>query len=350
MMHSLPSVTIDAGVLAVPRIDCAKDDAFQYVDTLLDWSVLLDEPWVAIYMSERASESLFADGLYPLREQLRELFNTHGIVEYDVNTVAKIANQLLTITPSFETYYRVKDVLSEHLETNPDVIRLTTHSGLQSDLARCITLIAVLRKHCSQPLGGHSLILREAPKQVIQVRAQIHELEHTRNDIPALPCPPEFFEGDVLVCDDFRGLIECLDESAILVGASDNLGIELAVRISLFKYAIAQGDTLDWGGMFVPTTGPQFRESCQQVCTDQGDSVPPKILRSIVETIKGQNLPAVHALRTGPGGNGPQRMRGYDKAQRRDIDRGFHLHYWECENGTIELASVVYHNDFSIPE
>lgn len=349
-MYSLPSVTIDAGVLAVPRVDCPKDNAFQYVDTLLDWSKLIEEPWVAIYMSERASESLFADGLYPLRDQLKKLFTAHGIVEYDVNTVARIANQLLTITPSFETYYRVKDVLSERLETDPDVIRLTTHEGLQSDLARCITLIAVLRKHCSQPLGGHSLILREAPKQVIQVRAQIHELEHSREDIPALPCPPELFQGDVLVCDDFRGLIECLDESVILVGASDDLGIELAVRIALFKHDIAQGSFPDWSGVVVPTIGSSFRELCQRVCADQGDSVPPKILRSIVETVKSNNLPAVHALRTGTGGNDPQRMRGSDKAQRRDIDREFHLHYWECGDGTVELASVVYHNDFTIPE
>ena len=143
-------------------------------------------------------------------------------------TVARIADQLLQITPSFETYYRVKDVLSEQLETDPDVIRLTTHKGLQCDLARCILLIAILRKHCSQPPGGHSLILREAPRQVIQVKAQIHDLEHERNDIPTLPSPPEFFEGDVLVCDDFQGLIECLDEAAIFVSASDNPGVELA--------------------------------------------------------------------------------------------------------------------------
>jgi len=349
-MHSLPSVTIDAGVLAVPLVDCAREDAFQYVDTLLDWSKLLDEPWVAIYMSERASEALIDEELFPLRSHLRELFNRHGIVEFSVNDIATVAEKLLSLTPSFETYYRVKDVLSEHLETDPDVIRLTTHNGLQSDLARCITLIAVLRKHCSQPLGGHSLILREAPKQVIQVRAHIHEIEHAREDIPALPCPPEFFEGDVLVCDDFRGLIECLGESAILVGACDNLGIELAVRIALFKYAIAQGETPDWGCVIVPAVGSKFREACQQVCTDQGDSVPSKILRSIVETIKGHNLPAVHALRTGDGGDDPQRMRGSDKAQRRDIDRELHLHYWECSDRTFELASVVYHNDFSIPE
>lgn len=348
-MHSLPSVTIDAGVLAVPPVDCSHDDAFQYVDTLLDWSMLLDEPWVAIYMSERASEVLMDEELFPLRNHLREFFNRHGIVEYSPNDVATIVEKLLSLTPSFETYYRVKDLLSEHLETDPDIIRLSTHDGLQSDLARCITLIAILRKHCSQPLGGHSLILREVPKQVIQVRAQVHVLEHTRDDIPDLPCPPEFFEGDVLVCDDFRGLIDCLDESAILVGASDDLGIELAVRITLFKNAISQGDSPDWGGVIVPAIGSKFRELCQQVCSDQGDSIPPKILRSIVETIKGHNLPAVHALRTGPGGNDPQRMRGLDKAQRRDIDREFHLHYWECADEKIELASVVYHNDFSIP-
>ena len=349
-MHNRPSVTIDASVLAVPHANCAKDDAFQYVDTLLDWSKLLDEPWVAIYMSERASESLFADGLYPLRNQLRKLFNAHGIVEYDVNTVVRIVNQFLSITPSFETYYRVKDVLSDNLETDPDVIRLITHKGLQSDLARCITLIAVLRKHCSQLLGGHSLILKEAPKQMIQVRALIHDLEYTRDDIPALPRPPDFFEGDVLVCDNFRGLIECLDESAILVGASDDPGIELAVQIALFKSAIAQEDSPDWEDDLIPAVGRKFRELCQQVCAAQGDSLPPKILRSIVETIKRHNLPAVHALRTGPGGDDPQIMRGPDKAMRRDVDKEFHLHYWECSDETVELASVVYHNDFSIPE
>lgn len=63
----------------------------------------------------------------------------------------------------------------------------------------------------------------------------------------------------------------------------------------------------------------------------------------------GENMPDVHALRTGTGGGDPPRMRGDDKAQRRDIDREFHLHYWDCDDETIELASVVYHNDFSIP-
>lgn len=351
-MHNLSSVTIDAGVLAVPYVHCTRDDAYQYVDTLLDWKQLLEEPWVAIHMSERASEALIVDDLYPFRDQLKELFSTHGIVEYDVNTVARIADQLLSITPSFETYYRIKDVLSDNLETYPDLIRLTTHAGLQSDLARCITLIAILRKHCSQPLAGHSFILKEASMNTIVVKAQIHDLDHERNDIPKLPCPPEYFEGDVMACDNFRELIECLDESAILVGASDNQGIELSIRIALFKHCIAQGEDPDWSNVLDLDLriGAHFRRSCQQCCANQGDSLPPKILRSITETIQGQNLPGVHALRTSSGGNVAQRLRGTDKAQRRDIDREFHLHYWECADGSIELATVVYHNDFSIPK
>ena len=349
-MNSQPGVTIDAGVLAVPRLTCNASDVHRYVETLLDWSKLLDEPWVAIHISERAPQALVEDGLYPMRTQLKELFNAHGVVEYDVNTVARIAEQLLRVTPSFETYYRVKDVLSDHLETLPDVIRLTTHNGLQSDLARCILLIAILREHCSQPPGGHSLILREAPREVIQVRAHIHELEHDRDDIPTLPSPPEFFEGDVLACDNFQGLVECLDEDAILVSAFDNPGLELAIRIALFKNSIAQGEEPDWGFAFNLRIGTQFRETCQQCCADQGDVLPTKILRSIVETLRGRNLQAIHALRTNTGAKSSQRMRGADKAVRRDIDREFHLHYWDCSDGSIELAKVAYHNDFTIPE
>ena len=349
-MDSQPGVTIDAGVLAVPHLTCNVSDVHRYVDTLLEWKKLLDKPWVAIHMSRRASEVLDKEGLYPLREQLKKLFTEHGIVEYSVNDVARITDQLLQITPSFETYYRVEDVLSDQLETNPDVLRLTTYNGLQSDLARCILLIAILRKHCSQPPGGHSLILREAPKDVIQVRAQVHYLEHKRNDIPTLPSPPEFFEGEVLACDDFQGLIECLDEAAILVSASDNPGIELAIRIAMFKDIVAQGESPDWSTSLDLRIGSKFRESCQQCCADRDGALPRKILRSIVETIRGLNRRATHALRTGLGANASQRMRGTDKALRRDIDQEFHLHYWDCADGVIELASVVYHNDFSIPE
>jgi hypothetical protein len=343
-------VTIDAGVIAVPSPVSSADQLHDYVDTLLDWSELLDESWVAIHISEGAAEALVEDKLYPLRVQLKALFHDHGVVQYDVNTVTKVTDRLLALTPSFETCYRVKDVLADLLDTNPDIIKLTTHNGLQSDLARCVVLIAILRKHCRQPLAGHSLILRSAPGSLVKVRAQIHEIEHERDDLPALPSPPDYFEGDVLVCDDFKGLVKCLDESAILKEARDTPGGELAIRVALFKQALAKSQEPNWSDTKAPAIGSRFLETCRECCLDQGGGLAPKILRAIVETMQNRNMGAVHALRAGTGGDDPQRMRGRDKAQRRDIDYEFHLHYWECANGVIELASVVHHNDFSIPE
>lgn len=346
----MPSVTVDAGVLAVPPDDCDPDEIHKYVDTILDWKKLLDESWVDIHMSERASESLFEDDLYPLRDSLNSLFQRHGIVEYDVNTITTVVDSLLQQTPNFETHFGLKDILAENTTTEPDILGSTKFDGLKSDLNRCAVLISILRKHCKQDPGGHSLILRDAPKKTIEVSTQIHELEHDREDIEGLQYHPEFFQGDLFACDDFRGLIECLDESQIFKDASNVQEIELAIRISMFKNEIRENLDPDWNALELPEINTQFRPTVSQCLRDQPSSLSPKILRAINETICQENMAAVHALRVNSGGNSSQRLRGQDKAQRRDIDNEFHLHYWECDNGKLELASVVYHNDFTIPE
>jgi hypothetical protein len=346
----MPSVTIDGGVLAVPLANEDRDQTHRYIETLLDWRRLLEEPWVAIYMSERASEALFEDGLYPLRDQLRELFADQGIVEYDVNTVAQVVDSLLQLTPSFETYFKIKDVLVEDVLTTPDILRLCCGSAMQSDLARCLVLIAILRGHCRAPVRDHSLILRLAPKRVVSVQAVVHDLDHDRDDLVDLPAPPEHFKGDVLVCDDFRGLVECVDEFTILVNSEDDVALETAIRIALYKSRLVRHEEPDWDDVLGLHIGQRFRAKVIGVCADQPDSFPPRLLRAIVETLEGTNLEDVHPLRTGPGGNAPQQTRGKDKAWRRDVDYEFHLHYWECEDGTVEMGSVGVHNDFSIPK
>ena len=70
---------------------------------------------------------------------------------------------------------------------------------LHSDLARCIVLIAVLRKHCKESTPDHSLILRNAQDKILHVRVKIHELDHGRIDIGSLPVSPEYFEGEILI-------------------------------------------------------------------------------------------------------------------------------------------------------
>ena len=282
------SVTIDAGVLAVPLEDGTAEDAYRYVDTLLDWSRLLDESWVSIYMSEWASQALCDDGLYPLRDQLMRLFTANGIVEYDVNTVAMVVDQLLRLTPSFETYFSIRDVLAEELTIEPDILRFCSGSRLQSDLARCVVLIAILRRYCQEPIRDHSLILRRVPDRSIRVRALIYELEHQRDDLRSLPTPPEYFKGDVLVCDNFRGFVECLDEAAILRKSNDDIGVETAIRIAVYKFRLERGAAPEWDDVPNYRIGHAFRSSLQRINLTQ--QLASKLLRAIVETLEQSNM------------------------------------------------------------
>ena len=347
----MPSVTIDAGVLAVPGEHGSADDADRYVETLLHWRTLLDEPWVAIYMSDRASEALFEEGVLPLREQLKGLFTANGIVEYDVNTVAQVVDRLLRQTPSFKTYFSIRDILTDEVATELDILSICSGRTLQSDLTRCVVLIAILRKHCHEPVRDHSLILRRAPGRIVRVRALIHEFEHDRNDLEPLPTPPEYFEGDVLVCDDFEGFVECLDEAAILLKATDDVGVEAAIRIAVFKFRLANGLAPEWSDVPEHRVGHAFRSSFR--ATRPTQQLATSVLRVIVETLERVNTAATHWLRTGAGANKPQRVRRSDQAHawRRDVDDEHHLHYWNCGGGVIEVASVSFpHNDFTIPD
>ena len=346
----MPSVTIDAGVLAAPPEDSSFDAVHKYIDTLLDWRNLLDKQWVAIYMSARASDALFDDGLYPLRNNLRNLFVSNGMVYADFNTIATVVDTLLQLTPSFEDYFSVSDVLTDRLLVDPDILKLPARNALQLDLVRCLILIAILRQYCGDAIRDHFLILRFAPEPVVTVQAKIELIEHDRDDLNELPMCPEVFDGKVLICDDFRGLVKCLDESSILVDSKDTLELETAIRVALYKSRLDRGKDPDWDDLRGLRIGCYFFDTVKAVCRATR-SLPGKILRAIVETLDGENMAAVHALRTGRHGNDPQRMRGADRAMRRDIDRDHHLHYWSCRSDVVELASVSYpHDNFWIPE
>lgn len=62
----------------------------------------------------------------------------------------------------------------------------------------------------------------------------------------------------------------------------------------------------------------------------------------------------VHPLRTGPGGDDPQRVRAYDGARawrcsvKRNTPGAARLHWWELKDGDIEFANVRHHDRFHI--
>ncbi|MCH9662631.1 MAG: hypothetical protein K0U66_03100 [Gammaproteobacteria bacterium] len=350
-MSTFASTVIDAGVLALPGDNATAESVHRYVNALLDWSALVNEDWICVNVSELSIENLISSNRYPLPEVIKTLLHNSGVAEYDANTVARAASRLLEITPSFEERYRLRNVLLENTSLSPQITADCTEECLKPDLERCLCLLALVHK-CSATQSGREfpMIIRQAPQSSIKLRTQIHEVEHSRDDLPELPKPPDFFESEIFVCDSFAGLIASIDESSILIKAENDAEIELAVRVSLFKHDMEINGKATWPSQPVVQIGNVFRQSCQRCCLDKGAAMPSKILRTAVEMLRKLKLHTAHALRTDLKGSSPQKLRGTDKAWRRDIDRKLHLHFWECPQEEFELASVTFHDDFTIPE
>jgi hypothetical protein len=354
----MPSVTIDATVLAVPEAGATLAEARRYVENLLDWRQLLSERWISLHVCEQTAHTLTDAGLYPLRDHLRRLFAATGVEEYDVNTVAQTAERLMALTPTFEDTSGLREVLYENVTLTPNLADDCTSPALAEALRRSALLIAVLRCNVTPPVLDHPLVARLAPGPTqVQVQAHVHAIEHTRDDLTDCPTPPDYFSGEVIVCRDFRELLTNVDEGTLWDSddpiESEHERLQASLRIHVYKLRLMAGLDPDWSDELRLRFGAAFRARERSVLKGTTASMRDKVLRAIVETHEHLKDTDVHALRASNSGGAPQRVRRRDgaKAWRRDIDRDHHLHYWVCTDGIIEIAWLSYpHDDFNCPE
>ena len=345
------SVTIDTAVFAPPPLGADPAVVRTFVTTLLEWREAVKGKILEVYTSAHAPDLLGNCDLYPMRPHLKQLLQEAGVFEYDANTIAVVAQTLLS-TARIEDVLGISDVLVEDLTLNPDCFAAHSPAALRDDAERCAVALSLAGTYFEEPqLRCHALALGSNPQgSPVQIRGMIVELDHTRHDLGALPRQPSYFEGHVSICGSVHRFLLALDEANVLRWASNAGEISTAVKVALYKKRASDGITTAWDQLPVFEVGCGFFDSLQAHHVDSGSELAPKLLRAVVETVFHENLAATHALRKGPGPNEDQRMRGKDAAWRRDVDYEYHLHYWERASGIVELGSVGTHNDFSIPE
>ncbi len=347
----MPSVTIDAGVLAVPSAEATSAQVTEYVETLLDWQRLLNERWIPIHMSERAAEALVEDDLYPLYDHLEQLFAAHGVVEYTANDVVQITNSLLQLTPTFEDVFELTDVLAEKFTTHPDLLlSAKVPPGLAADLERCLILTAVLTNCCEKFTTEHFLIVKpRSGVTKVHVEAVVTYLEHSRDDVGDVPTPPEYFRSQLALSKNFRELLSRLDEVAVWKAAETEDDAKQAVQLAVYKARIEEGLEPEWEDLPEFTFNRKFRESAEEYFKTNLPGQVGLALRAMANALNGSELGNPHELRTGKSPGKPQRTRNGDTAWRRTVHSGDRLHYWVCEDGTIEFGSIGHHENFDIP-
>ncbi|MDR0572084.1 MAG: hypothetical protein LBG48_04505 [Rickettsiales bacterium] len=344
-MFSPPSVTLDASLFAIPDINCREEELVHYIKSLLEWKQLLDAKWLKILMSQRASSALFEENLYPSIKILSDLLTHCQTKLFDVQTINTFVNKLLNLTPSFETYFHLKDILYDKIETIPDILSLMPNKHLQDDLARLCILIAFLRTYHYKYISSHALIFKNAPDSTIEVTAQIELIEYSRDDIPDFTSE-DLFKGDLIVCTDFCGFIESIDESAILINATEDEDISLAVRIALYKDLISRSLTPDWDRELITVIGKQFRKTCHKSCCEDKE-LSHMVLKSVVKIVKSPKGGKLHRQRKSKSGNAEVLRRESDDAEARRcwITGELRLLYWLRLDGKIDLNKVGHHDE-----
>jgi hypothetical protein len=346
------SVTIDTAVFAPPPLGCAEEDVHSFVATLLEWRDAMNDGSLDVYTSVNAPEVLAGCDLYPIRPRLKELLHQAAIFEYDANTVAVLAETILNRSAKIEDLLGISDILVDDLTIDPDYFASHSTGTLRNEAQRCAAVVSIGSRYFDEPsLRCHAIAIRATDiGAAVRVRGIILEIAHSRADLGALPMAPAYFEGSTVVCSGFHQLLMALDEVNILRWATKGSHVATAVKVGLYKRFAAKGNTLPWEDLPGFEIGHEFFASLQMHHVESGSGLAEKLCRSMIETVCRENLAATHALRTGLGGNNPQQMRGKDTAWRRDVDYEYHLHYWECATGAVELAVLVVHNDSSIPD
>ncbi len=345
------SATIDTAVFAPPPFGATAEDVYSFVTALQEWRDAMTDGSADVYTSIRAAQVLGDSDLYPIRPRLKQLLMDTDVFEYDANTIAVLAETILNRSAKIEDILGINDILVDDLHLQPDCFAFHTPVALCDEAQRCAVIISLATQYRDETLTGcHALAIREIETgTMIQVRGSILEIACSRDDFAELPIAPKSFEGSTLVCSTFHQLVMTVDEMRILRCARTPAQLSTAIRVGIYRKLAEGGNTPAWNALPQFEIGSQFVASlaAHHVASDSG--LADRVLRAIVMTIAHGNLAATHALRTGRGGNDPQKMRGKDAAWRRDVDYEYHLHYWECANGQVELASLVVHNETSIP-
>ena len=359
----MPSVTIDAGVLAVPPEDSPVDAANRYVETLMELSSLRNKSWVDVYIYIREQFHQAFWGGDGFEQGLKKLFVTKEVKQYSAEDVRSVVyslfnNTALQLEEHFEKRLGVStsEVLKDAslIKIDPDTQRLVADNAFQAGITHCLILIAILQ-HYEGSIHNPLLVLQYAPESTVTtvtVQAKISV---------GLPNCPEAFREEVLICGDFKGIIQGLCAPDIFVSSEDNEDLEAAIRIALYKPRLGKkpnwdGPLQDWDDLLQGLCiGCDFLASVRERYKQHGRRFPAEeTLDAIVQTLGKENMEAAHPIRTGSGGADPQLKRKADSAgaMRRKIGNSndFHLHYWLCKNSSVELASIGFpHDDVSIP-
>lgn len=344
-----PAVYIDAFTLACPSPKLGIDSFGNYIQNLLNWNELRRTEWIDIYTSRDTAAVLFEVGAYPPWPELQRAIDCLGIQHVQVRDIVEIINGFLQRTLLIENELELNDLLFDQYGLSA-AVDYTGRPGPFIKHLELLTVLLALHKSINEELDNMLLVSCPDLKHHgnTQVTAAIIDLACSSSTSPLAAYPTPFVvTAQFAICICLHTLHSSVDACCIWSSATCHEVMHKAIEVFAYQQITATNEYFNVLDNHPFSFGVAFIESSRASGFFNDPIKIRMLLRGCVETVMRTNLHAVHALRSDEGSNSPQLTRGTDKAWRRDIDRDYHLHYWETPEG-FELADVVHHNDFKI--
>ena len=338
------SFFVDPFILACPSPERGEEDFDAFVHGIIMLQSLRNWSAARVFSSVQVPDQLFAAGRYPLGDDLNRSLAAFGKDQIQARDVIEVVNSLLQRLPTLEGHLAVDAILYEQLVVDPELNTNGRPFALQEafkDLLASIALLDTLEKPETNENITLTRGIADCPRMIV-IKAVIVQAEGKKRLVV-----PLVVRGSSYLSQHANDIHSCINVDRAWIesprGPAQTHALNGYVWIEAIKRGLTESHILRW------RFGKSFLETAEALGFIHEPAKVRILLRACAETILQQNLADTHVLRIGEGPEEAQRVRGADKAWRRDIDKEFHLHYWTVGK-EIEFGAVVIHDDFTIPE
>jgi len=330
------------------RTCITQSEASNFIESVMRCMSAQRKTGCRLVLSNEYLAALWEDNSYPTPDKLREIYLISCSESFDVDMVFRAFDDLLNISPKIEDITGIAEILIDEDKAKVDpsdiAIRLPSHliNSLNYTLATCALYASM--SGINYPFGFVTDAL--SIQSNLNVKGEFIVLAFDGSFQPNIALPVAVMLK-LPVLTNSEDVLEILDFNSVCHDA------ECAISWSWVHAFPRQNRSAFIMLDFI------LREEFERSIVSLGIEISmlEQVYRKIAYLLSGLKSSGlqIEALRIDRGANSKQICRARDGAQafRMQISQhgaGYHVHFWRCSGGLIEIASIGTHNDFSIPE
>lgn len=313
-----------------------------YIRRLLDFAAMKNARALQFISSLRMMNALTELGRYPFFHHVQTLLRQNGLDAYSAQDINSVLQSIFVNGPCLETVSGIDDVLSSGEAFSPQLDECGCSAVMRDEAVRLLLTVALWKSCDDKQCPVIGIKVPQVTSILSKATIEIVASERTF-DVPIS------LQQELLAAGSLAAVVAHVDVVEMLTSANDREQCADACRIAVLRDLLREDSSATF--MDVPdfVVRSEFVDSMDLFSFRRVRGRAERMMRAIVDVVRGRNLSQGHPLRVSAGGGADNLYRGDDLAWRHDVDREFHLHLWRCSTGP-EFVKIVNHEDFSIEE